>query len=524
MHPDSRRLVSLLPRPGDGRDEQVCVIAGARTLTGRQLRAAVATCAARLTAAGARRGQRVLAVLEHDERGVVLLAAASLLGLRLVLPYNLAAASAAEWRDVVDATDPDLVVTLRAGDGAAPAPAGRRVLRLDAEPGDSADPGPLPVDEHPPAEELLVLFTSGSTGRPKAISVSEELVTRRVRSVARALSFTPDSRVLLSGLLTNTTGVLFAFGALGTGRGGRGATLVVPPDRDVATWPALVADQRVTHLMLRPVALRRFLDGAAGHDLGSLRVVAHGAAAMPPALLAAARARLPCDWVQGYGLSETYGPFCWVDAAAHRAGRHRTGRQHGGYCVGRPDPTAEVRIEALPGHPPGVGEVLVRTALMNGYLDPATGTPEPPGEWLRTGDVGGWSPDGDLLLTGRRSGSLLSADGHRVYPEEVEAVLGEVPGVDDAVLVAAAPPGADPADPLARVPVACLSGPLGAAPADAVRAAVSRALRGVLSREKWPDLVWATEAPLPRGANEKVLRTAVATRVPRSGLVELERT
>jgi acyl-CoA synthetase (AMP-forming)/AMP-acid ligase II len=219
----------------------------------------------------------------------------------------------------------------------------------------------------------------GPALRAEAIGISERLVAHRLESMTAALGVTSHARVFLSGLLNNTTGVIFAFGAFL-----HGATLVVPQGRDLATWPAQVEPSRATHVMLRPVALRRFVDAAAGADLSSLRVVAYGAAAMPRGTLEAGRALMPCEWVHGYGLSETYGPFCWLDEAAHRAGRPR----RGAYNVGRPDSTVQLRLGPVPGHPDGIGEVLVGgDTLMNGYLDVTTGAIAPPWTWLRTGDL-----------------------------------------------------------------------------------------------------------------------------------------
>ncbi len=502
MSGDGDGLFELM-RPGRWPDGRTWLVDGERTWSRGEARAAVTACVARLRERGLGPGDRVLALLDHDVRGVLFLAAASALGLRLLMPYNLAAAAAAEWRTIAAAARPDAVVCVKR-DPTGAAELGALVLGDELLTAPAA--GAPEVEPVAGAADFLVLFTSGTTGAPKAIAVSERVVARRVAAVSGRLGFTPSSRLLLSGLLNNTTGVLFAFGALL-----HGATVVVPSDRDVATWPALVARKGVTHMMLRPVALRRFLDAAGDADLSSLAVVAYGAAAMPRSVLAAGRARMPCAWVQGYGLSETYGPFCWLDEAAHRAGRHR-GEP---YCVGRPDRTVEVRLEPVAGHADGVGEVLVRgTELMTGYLDVATGALRPPGEWLRTGDLGRWSPDGDLLLQGRLAGSLLSADGHRIYPEEVEAVLADLPGVDDAVLVGVTVPGAP-----APRPAACLSGPIGLGAPDAVRETVVAALRAVLSPEKWPDLVSATAAPFPRGSNDKVLRAAVAAGVDPASLV-----
>lgn len=516
--PAADKLISLLTGtgPGAGPEGRFRLTDIDGTYARPQLVNAVGRCAARLREQGLKRGDRVLALLSHDTRGLVFLAAASALGLRVLMPYNLRAAALPEWRSIVADARPDVVVHLqRSGDPGhlagvrALAELGPRVVelapRLD-EDGPAAEPR---IDHPEPVENFLVLFTSGSTGAPKAVSVSEELVCRRVRSVSGMLRFDADARVFMSGLLNNTTGVIFSFGALL-----HDARLFLPDDRDPARWPTEVARHRATHIMLRPLAMRRFVESArsTGTDLSSLRVVAYGAAAMPRSVLEQARQLMPCDWIQGYGLSETYGPFCWLDEAAHRDRRRL---QHT-YCVGRPDDTLEVRLEPVAGHPPEVGEVLLRgDAVMDGYLD-ASGTVLPPGEWLRTGDLGAWSPEGDLLLKGRINGTVMSANGHRIYPEEVEGVLGALHGVREVVLVGLTGPGT-----LAEQPVACISGPLAGRAPDAVRAEVSAALAGVLSREKWPDLLYATTAPFPKSGNDKVLRAEVARQIERDALIEL---
>ncbi|MFJ6915992.1 class I adenylate-forming enzyme family protein [Streptomyces sp. NPDC101133] len=526
----ARKLVSMLLAPGAGMDTdagtgtaaetdpgggQARVFADGRAWSRTGLTARTAHLARTLREAGLGPGRSVLALLDHDPAGLCFLAAASALGLRVLMPYNLRQAALSEWTGIATAARPDAVVHLRAD------PAGTEELRALGLPVMRPLAGPPPAPEavpavplvvHPePVRDFLVLFSSGTTGVPKAISVSEELVCLRVAAVTERLAFSSGARVLMSGLLNNTTGVIFSFGALL-----HDATLFFPHGRDVADWPAQVAEHRVTHMMLRPIAMKRFVAAAEerGTDLSSLQVVAYGAAAMPRDVLARGRRLMPCAWVQGYGLSETYGPFCWLDEDAHRAGRGL--RQV--YNVGRPDATLEVRLLPVDGgHADGVGEIAVRgAARMEGYCDIRTGRVRPPREWMRTGDLGVWGPDGDLLLKGRRAGSLLSADGHRIYPEEVEAVLTAVPGVDDAVLV-----GVADGDRPAGRPVACVAGPLCARGPGVVRAAVTAALSGVLSPEKWPDLLWASPAPFPRSANDKVRRGAVAAAAATASLVPL---
>uniref|UniRef100_A0AAU2VCT0 Fatty acid--CoA ligase family protein n=1 Tax=Streptomyces sp. NBC_00003 TaxID=2903608 RepID=A0AAU2VCT0_9ACTN len=500
------KLISMLLRPSASvtADNTPFLVDGEQRYTRNQAQQAVACYVERLQAQGARSGHRVLALLDHDARGVFFLAAASALGLRVMMPYNLQTAALPEWYTILTSARPDFVLHLKQDTGNLKAlqdahphvielppgeeSAGRRAAALLRAGGNGL-----------PTENFLTLFTSGTTGAPKAISISEELVCQRVASVTAKLQFAPSSRVFMSGLLNNTTGMIFSFGAML-----HDATLFFPENRVLEDWPAQVAACGATHIMLRPVALKRFLVGAAasGAGLASLQVVAYGASAMPRSVLEEGRLRIPCAWVQGYGLSETFGPFSWLDEDAHRQQRYRDAV----YCLGRPDDTLEVDVFPLEGDPEGIGEIRLRgKAMMEGYCDLASGTIAPPGPWLHTGDLGAWSPDGDLLLKGRISSTLLTADGHRIYPEEIEAALLQVPGIDEAVLV-----GTVSADTPAELPTACIWGPLSSHALETARQAVAAGLGRLLSREKWPDLLHISPTPFPKSGNDKLLRAAIA--------------
>lgn len=512
------KLISMLLHPGCGDDSRGVVQDNGRTYTRAQLVSAVGWMIDRLAEHGLKPGHRVMALLDHDLRGLLFLAAASASGLRVLMPYNLSSAAVPEWLNIAATARPDFTVSLRQDGGQAQAVAalrrqGLHVAELpfvDEALAEAAPPCLVQMRALDPIAQFLVLFTSGTTGAPKAISLSEAVVCERVRSVSQKLRFEPESRIFMSGLLNNTTGFIFSFGALL-----HDAVLVFPADREIATWPAQVAAARATHIMLRPVALKRFVAAAraTASDLSSLRVVAYGAAAMPRAVLQAGRELMPCDWFQGYGLSETFGPFCWLDEAAHRD----AGQADQLYRVGRPDDTVELSLRPLPGHGQGVGEVLVRSAaVMEGYLDVRTGALTPPGPWLHTGDLGAFSPNGELLLKGRIDNTVMSENGHRVYPEEVEAVLGRMDGVAEVVLLGL--PGALTMD---VRPVACFHGALACADPETICLRMRRALAEALSREKWPDWVYASRAPFPKSSNDKVLKAEVARRVLPKDLIPL---
>jgi len=62
--------------------------------------------------------------------------------------------------------------------------------------------------------------------------------------------------------------------------------------------------------------------------------------------------------------------------------------------------------------------------------------------WFRTGDVGRWGgqaagrtvPDAYLSIVGR-SKDLIISGGYNVYPKEIEAVIDDLPGVDESAVV-----------------------------------------------------------------------------------------
>ncbi|GAA0740801.1 acyl--CoA ligase [Dactylosporangium roseum] len=507
---EAAKLAYIAAAPGADPD-RVCMVAAGRTLTRRQVRNEVARCRAELLERGVAPDDRVLALLDHGPDAVFFLAAASALGLHLLMPYGLQAAALPEWLSIADSARPDVIVHAKRDRTGVDALRGRggRVVELPFPAADAPD-RELPIDRPEPVEHFLVLFTSGTTGTPKAISIGEAHVCGRMAAVTRTMRYRPDARIFMTGLMNNTTGVINSFGALL-----HDATVVFPQTPDPARWPAQVAAERATHLALRPVALKRFVAAvdAERPDLSCLRVVSYGGAAVPRAVLDQGRALIGGDWIQGYGLTETYGPFCFLDEAGHAEQRHV---KHV-YCIGRPDDTLAVRIEPVAEHPDGVGEILVRGPLvMEGYVNVADGTIESPGEWLRTGDLAEWSPDGDLVLKGRMSGVLLSENGHRIYPEEVEAVLAGAPGVDDVVLVGL--PGSG--TPHER-PVACVCGPIGERSPEDVRTIVAGELKRGLAPEKWPDLAYATARPFAKSANGKIMRGEVAAAIDPAGLVEL---
>jgi long-chain acyl-CoA synthetase len=72
---------------------------------------------------------------------------------------------------------------------------------------------------------------------------------------------------------------------------------------------------------------------------------------------------------------------------------------------------------------------------MLGYNDPQATARKIRNGVLHTGDKGFFDADGYLHLVGRAD-DLVKVSGEKVYPAEIETALEEVPGVDEAAVIA----------------------------------------------------------------------------------------
>jgi long-chain acyl-CoA synthetase len=117
-----------------------------------------------------------------------------------------------------------------------------------------------------------------------------------------------------------------------------------------------------------------------------------------------------------YGLTEA--PLITIN----RLGANRIG------TVGQPLPMTQVQIAAD-------GEVLVRgPQVTTGYFDEEVEPPFKDG-WLLTGDLGYVTDEGSLGLYGRKKELIITAYGKNIHPPKIEAMLRDIPGVSEAMLV-----------------------------------------------------------------------------------------
>jgi len=233
-----------------------------------------------------------------------------------------------------------------------------------------------------------------------------------------------------------------------------------------------------------------------------LRLLISGGSAMD-ARVATTLAGLGFRLAAGYGLTETSPILCF-----------RSADMRGADHVGRPLPGVDVRI-AAPEAQLEHGEVQARGPnVFAGYL----GLPERTAEaftddgWFRTGDLGGFDEHGYLHLYGRASSMIVMPGGENVDPEKVEQRLEQSPIIKEAGIVLV-----DGRLGCLVVPSAELArSPSGAALDQAVRAAVSEAVRGLPSYQR-PGELRIDSTPLPRTRLGKLRRRELASRYVEAG-------
>jgi acyl-coenzyme A synthetase/AMP-(fatty) acid ligase len=167
------------------------------------------------------------------------------------------------------------------------------------------------------------------------------------------------------------------------------------------------------------------------YDLSSLRAITSSSDRLSPSVIDSLLEALPKVRIFSmYGLTESTTRVSYVPPELLQKKK--------GSC-GRPLSGVEIRITEEDGAsvPTGVsGEILLRGPnVMKGYFGDAELTKSAIVDgWLKTGDIGHLDKDGFLYIDGRKK-DIIKCVGERINPLEIEEVLLEHPGVEEAAVV-----------------------------------------------------------------------------------------
>jgi long-chain acyl-CoA synthetase len=301
----------------------------------------------------------------------------------------------------------------------------------------------IPVAPVGPDDIATIRYTSGTTGPPKGVvfdhrglrwmgEVMASLIPWPARTApARTVSFLPMSHVVEGILATYGPGYVPAPVDVWFVEDLSDLPRVLPLARPVVFFGVPRVYEKLWNRLADSAAGRTYLDGgrleqrilgpflrrgllrAAGlHNCAQLLV---GSAPAGEQLLTSFR-ELGIEVHDAYGQTEA--PLITLN----RVGRNRIG------TVGEPLPDTDLRIDED-------GEVLVRgPQVARGYL----GDVEQPFRdgWLTTGDLGRMTEEGALVIEGRKKDLLKTSYGKYVRASRIEAMLKELAGVEEALVVA----------------------------------------------------------------------------------------
>ena len=158
---------------------------------------------------------------------------------------------------------------------------------------------------------------------------------------------------------------------------------------------------------------------------GNFEEIVVGGAALNPEVERALR-KLKFPFTIGYGMTEC--------APIITYSRWFKSRQ---LSCGSVAPNIEIRIDSPASHLiPGELQVRGANVFLGYYKNPeATAEVFTEDGWFRTGDIGILDGDGFLYLRGRTKCMILGANGQNIYPEEIEAVLNNMPYVVHSLVI-----------------------------------------------------------------------------------------
>ncbi len=274
----------------------------------------------------------------------------------------------------------------------------------------------------------MVLYTSGTTGRPKGVLHSHCTLTHIVAASGRHWGLAPGEATLMPSPVTHVSG--YANGLEAPFICGIQSVLMEAWNADEAL--ALVE----AHQCVGTVAATPFLvelaaaARSAGKRLPSFRFFACGGAAVPADLIPAANAAFAnCKAFRVFGASEVpLVSFGWPHDEVLAATTDGEVVDYDVRIVDHDENDVPRGSE---------GEILARgPAMMMGYADAAqTAEAITADGYFRTGDLGVWSADGAITITGRKK-DLIIRGGENISAKEIEDVLHTHPAVKEAAVVA----------------------------------------------------------------------------------------
>ncbi len=272
--------------------------------------------------------------------------------------------------------------------------------------------------------DAVILFTSGSTSEPKGVVHTFRTVLAKMAIYRRSMPKTEWERTLciipthfVYGLMSNSLGPLF-----------QGCDLYVYPSFNLEILTGLSAileRHKITAFCSVPSMWRIVIDFSEKTASSSLKRIHCAAAPLSRDLWLQIR-----EWSNQVEVKNVYGA---TEMACAVTGPKDGQDFHDGFVGQGWDTKVVVMDDQM--RPLGVAEIgevyLQGPSMMKGYFRRPDATAEViRNGWYRTGDLGKTDANGDVTLVGR-STYVINKAGMKIYPEDVESLIGSHPDVMD---------------------------------------------------------------------------------------------
>lgn len=295
-------------------------------------------------------------------------------------------------------------------------------------------------------DAVVICFTSGTTGRPKGVTISHlAFITQSLAKIAIA-GYGEDDVYLHTSPLVHIGGLSSAMAMLMVG-----ACHVLLPKFDAKTALQVMEQNHITCFITVPAMMADLIrvnrTTKNGAENRGVRKILNGGGSLSSELLKEAVNIFPCARIlSAYGMTEACSSLTFMTLhdptqESFKVTYPLLNQPKQGTCVGKPAPHIELMVK-LDEDSSRVGKILTRgphTMLRYWGHQVAqenveTSESRSNEAWLDTGDIGAFDEFGNLWLIGRSNGRIKTG-GENVYPEEVEAVLVEHPGIVSAVVI-----------------------------------------------------------------------------------------
>jgi malonyl-CoA/methylmalonyl-CoA synthetase len=283
------------------------------------------------------------------------------------------------------------------------------------------------VDLQPVSDEslALLLYTSGTTGRPKGAMISHGNLLASIQALHDAWQWTSEDRLLHLLPLFHVHGLVVAqFGALYANACSFWMPAKWEPEEVVDVWK----QQNISICMMVPTIVHRLLSVEKIPALPNFRLATSGSAPLPISAHQRFQAKFGCYIVERYGMTEV--GIVLSNPYPHGQKAGTVGFPLGEMCFKIVNTAGEECVVDE------VGELLISgPSVISGYWQQPDATERTiVNGWLHSGDLASLDADGYYSIVGR-SKDLIISGGFNVYPKEVEKVLLDIEGVEQAAVV-----------------------------------------------------------------------------------------